>query len=53
MFEQLKSSSQLKVDGKMTPKGADRVGLLQAIAWLITAIAFLIAVIGFFFIGTK
>lgn len=27
-----KSTSQLKVDGKMTSKGADRVGLIQAIA---------------------
>lgn len=29
------SNSQLKVDGKMSEKGADRVGFLQAIALLI------------------
>ena len=29
------SNSQLTVDGKMSEKGADRVGLLQAIAILI------------------
>jgi len=29
------SNSQLKVDGKMSEKGADRVGLLQAIALII------------------
>ena len=37
------SNSQLKVDGKMTSKGADRVGLLQGIALII----FSISVLGF------
>lgn len=32
------SNSQLRVDGKMSEKGADRVGLLQAIALMIIAI---------------
>lgn len=27
-----KSTSQLQVDGKMTSKGADKVGLIQALA---------------------
>ncbi len=36
------SNSQLKVDGKMTSKGADRVGLLQSIALIIFAVASLI-----------
>lgn len=31
------SNSQLKVDGKMTPKGADRVGMLQGMALVIIA----------------
>lgn len=33
------SNSQLKVDGKMTSKGADRVGLLQGIALLVLSVS--------------
>lgn len=40
------SNSQLKVDGKMTAEGANRVGILQAIALIIFAIAALVAAIG-------
>jgi len=39
------SNSQLKVDGKMTPEGADKVGQLQAIAWIIIAIGLALALI--------
>ena len=35
------SNSQLKVDGKMTSKGADRVGLMQGLALIILAIGVL------------
>ena len=35
------SNSQLRVDGKMTPKGADRVGMLQGVALIIFAIGML------------
>ncbi len=41
------SDSQLKVDGKMTSKGADRVGMLQGIALLIFAISALVVSISF------
>ena len=37
------SNSQLKVDGKMTAEGANRVGTLQAVALIIFASAALIA----------
>lgn len=47
MLNQFKTSSQLKVDGKMTPKGADTVGLIQAVAWLIIAIAILVFAISY------
>ncbi|WP_166739055.1 hypothetical protein [Alkanindiges illinoisensis] len=40
------SNSQLRVDGKMTPQGANRVGLLQAIALIIFALAGLVSSIG-------
>ncbi|STZ14056.1 Uncharacterised protein [Moraxella caviae] len=33
----------------MSEKGADRAGLLQAIAWLILSISVLVGVIGFFY----
>ncbi|WP_165382976.1 hypothetical protein [Acinetobacter sp. WCHAc060033] len=33
------TNSQLKVDGKMTSKGADRVGLLQGVALLVLALS--------------
>lgn len=41
------SNSQLKVDGKMTPQGADRVGLLQSIALIIFAVAVFFTSVGF------
>lgn len=48
MFRQHKSNSQLKVDGKMTNNGADKVGLIQAIALLIFAmgISFVLVCLG-------
>ncbi|STY99822.1 Uncharacterised protein [Moraxella lacunata] len=32
MFNNHKSNSQLQIGGKMTSKGADKVGLIQAVA---------------------
>lgn len=40
-----KSNNQLRVNGKMTSKGADRVGLILAISALIFALAVLIGAI--------
>jgi len=40
------SKSQLKVDGKMSEIGADRVGILQAVACVIIAISILVSAIG-------
>ncbi|WP_171494532.1 MULTISPECIES: hypothetical protein [Acinetobacter] len=37
--------SELKVDGKMSEKGADRAGLLQAITSLVLAVGFIITTI--------
>lgn len=47
------SNSQLKVDGKMTEQGADRVGLLQAIALIIFAVSVLILAVGGFVVAVK
>ncbi|MEG2263595.1 MAG: hypothetical protein RSC68_04405 [Acinetobacter sp.] len=47
------SNSQLKVDGKMTSKGADRVGLLQGIALNILAIGVLVFAVAAIFYATK
>lgn len=47
------SNSQLKVDGKMTEQGADRVGLLQAIALIIFAVSILILAIGGLVVAVK
>ncbi len=40
------SKSQLKVDGKMSESGADRVGLLQGVAYIIIALSVLITAVG-------
>ncbi|WP_436868868.1 hypothetical protein [Acinetobacter courvalinii] len=40
------SKSQLKVDGKMSESGADRVGILQGIALIILALAVLTTAVG-------
>ncbi|MDC4997577.1 hypothetical protein OHW19_13430 [Acinetobacter baumannii] len=40
------SKSQLKVDGKMSESGADRVGLLPGVAYIIIAISVLITAVG-------
>lgn len=37
-----KSNSQLPVDGKMTSKGADKVGFMQALALIILALSALV-----------
>lgn len=47
MFDKSKAISQLKVDGKMTQNGADKVGKLQAFAWIILAIGIAIGIILF------
>lgn len=47
MFRNHKSNSQLKVDGKMTNNGADKVGLIQAIALLIFACGIAVLMICF------
>lgn len=47
MFDKSKAVSQLKVDGKMTQNGADKVGKLQAVAWIILAIGIAIGIILF------
>ena len=40
------SNSKLKVDGKMSEQGSDRVGLLQSVALIIFALSSVIAAIG-------
>ena len=45
MFIKHKSNSQLKVDGKMTNNGADKVGLIQALACFIFAIGLATALV--------
>ncbi|WP_336141978.1 hypothetical protein [Acinetobacter sp. 102] len=40
------SKSQLKIGGKMSESGADRVGILQAIALIIIALSVLITAAG-------
>jgi hypothetical protein len=47
------SNSQLKVDGKMSEQGADRVGLLQARALIIFAWATVIMAIAFLLWASK
>lgn len=47
------SNSQLKVDGKMTPEGANRVGLVQAISYVILAASALILAIAALIMATK
>ena len=47
------SNSQLKVDGKMSESGADRVGLLQSIALIIFAVSALVTAAGVLIWATK
>ena len=47
MFRNHKSNSQLKVDGKMTNNGADKVGLIQAVALLVFALGTAVLMICF------
>ncbi|OOR87277.1 hypothetical protein B0181_10530 [Moraxella caviae] len=49
MKNYIRFTTKTKVGGKMSEKGADRAGLLQAIAWLILSISVLVGVIGFFY----
>lgn len=53
MFTKHKSNLQLKVDGKMTTNGADKAGLIQAIALLIlaTGVAFVFVCLGLSLLG--
>lgn len=44
-----KNESIVKIGGKMSEQGADRAGLIQAIALLVVAVAILLAVVGYFF----
>lgn len=48
-----KSNSQLQVDGKMTSKGADKVGFMQALALIILALSALILAISALILALK
>lgn len=45
MMKNHKSSKQLKVNGKMTAKGADRVGLILAASVFMVALSILIVAV--------
>lgn len=53
MFRNHKSNSQLKVDGKMTNNGADKVGLIQAVALCGFALASIILAVSALILALK
>lgn len=53
MFNNHKSNSQLQIGGKMTPKGADKVGLIQAVALCGFALASIILAVSALILALK